>query len=98
MGLTKDKIPNGLGVFKFPDEKLHIGLYQVIIINFFKYKGHFYEKKGILDGPCFIHFQNNDFYCGEMKKGKFEGPSVFYQKIKDIWLHVEYHSGNKLES
>ena len=29
MGLTKEKIPHGYGIFKFADDKLHIGLYSV---------------------------------------------------------------------
>jgi len=46
-----------------------------------------------LEGPCFIQFQNGDYYCGELKKGKFDGISLFYQKNKDLWLHAEYRAG-----
>jgi len=48
-----------------------------------------------LEGPCFVQFQNGDFYCGELKKGKFEGVSLFFQKSKDTWYHSEYKAGNQ---
>ena len=48
-----------------------------------------------MEGPCFVQFQNGDFYCGELKKGKFEGVSLFFQKSKETWYHSQYRAGNQ---
>lgn len=48
-----------------------------------------------MEGPCFVQFQNGDFYCGELKKGKFEGVSLFFQKNKETWYHSQYRGGNQ---
>ena len=48
-----------------------------------------------MEGACFVQFQNGDFYCGELKKGKFEGVSLFFQKSKETWYHSQYKGGNQ---
>jgi hypothetical protein len=57
VGYTQDGIPHGMGMFVFGDDKTHIGVYNM----------------GMLDGFAIIDFENNDKYRGLVKNDKFNG-------------------------
>ena len=62
IGYTTDSIPNGVGMFVFSDDKTHVGVYHM----------------GMLDGFAIIDFENNDRYRGLVKDDKFNGLGYMY--------------------
>ena len=52
-----------------------------------------FVQDGVLEGPCFINFQNGDVFCGELKKQKFENLAITYQKKSNCWNLCEFRGG-----
>jgi len=74
IGIIKDDLPNGLGIFHYTDGKMDEGFY----------------KNGLLDGFGRLNFQNGDIYDGMMKEGLFEGYGIFYKKSFNKWVYGNY--------
>lgn len=68
-------IPDGLGVFQFPDGKMHRGRY----------------RNGVPDGPCFIEFENGDYAIGFMNSGSWLTKQILAKEILYNPIDLENH-------
>lgn len=68
--MVKAHIPEGLGLFIYPDLKFHAGTYH----------------RGLLHGLARINFGNGDVYDGLTFKGKMHGPGFFFNAESNEWV------------
>lgn len=70
MGISKQGIPSGLGMFRYTDGKYDAGYYY----------------KGSLTGLGRLSMNNGDIYDGFLKDGKLKGKGLFYENSSQQWV------------